>query len=415
MMAGSKRFSLSLLVVGAMCGMSPWFASAAVLPDMAREGTIDAVHQALLSSAVQAGFVVGALLVSISGIADRLDPRRVFAAAAVATACANASLLVAPIGGDLAVLARFMTGAFLAGVYPVGMKIAVGWGRKDRGLLVGLLVGALTLGSASPSLAAYLGGTAWRSAIVATSLLAAVGGLAVLAAKLGPHHARAPRFEPGAIRLAWTDRRIRRAYLGYFGHMWELYAMWAWVGTAAAASYAMRMETVQAESLGKLTAFLAIGLGAFVCVPAGWMGDRKGKANVTILAMLASGSAALLTAASFGGPVWLTFVLVVVWGLAVIPDSAQFSAIVADAAPPHIAGSLLTFQTALGFALTIVTVQVTPLAAAAFGWPVVLAALAIGPAVGVVAMMPLRRGARRAAEPALLAVPSGQGTGGDFI
>ena len=295
------------------------------------------------------------------------------------------------------------------------MKIAVGWGQRDRGLLVGLLVGALTIGSASPSLAAYLGGTAWRSAVVATSLLAAIGGLAVLAARLGPHHARASRFEPGAIRLAWTNRRIRRAYLGYFGHMWELYAMWAWVGTAAAASYAMRMELSAAESLGKLTAFLAIGLGAFVCVPAGWMGDRAGKAQVTMLAMLASGTAALLTAVTFGGPVWLTFVLVIVWGMAVIPDLAQFSAIVADAAPPHLAGSLLTFQTALGFALTIVTVQVTPLAAAAFGWPVVLAALAIGPAVGIVAMLPLRRGARAAAEPALAAVPTGQSGRGDSI
>ncbi len=411
----AKRLSVGLLVVAAMCGMSPWFASAAVLPDMAREGTIDAVHQALLSSAVQAGFVVGALAVSISGIADRLDPRRVFAVAAVGAALANASLLLAPIGGSLAVLARFLTGAALAGVYPVGMKIAVGWGQKDRGLLVGLLVGALTLGSASPSLAAYLGGTAWRSAIVATSLLCAFGGLIVLAAQLGPHHARAPRFEPGAIRLAWRDRRIRHAYLGYFGHMWELYAMWAWVGTAAAASYAMRMDTAAAESLGKLSAFLAIGLGAFICVPAGWMGDRAGKAEVTILAMLASGAAALLTAITFGGPVWLTFALVIVWGLAVIPDSAQFSAIVADAAPPHLAGSLLTFQTAIGFALTIVTVQVMPLAAAAFGWPAVLAALAIGPAVGVVAMLPLRRGAPTAGDPALAALPTGQAPGGDSI
>jgi MFS family permease len=413
--ARGKAWSLSLLVVGAMCGMSPGFASAAVLPDMAREGTIDAVHQALLSSAVQAGFVVGALTVSISGIADRLDPRRVFAGAAIAAAIANASLLFAPIGGNLSVLARLMTGACLAGVYPVGMKIAVGWGQRDRGLLVGLLVGALTVGSASPSLAAYLGGTAWRSAIVATSLLAAAGGLVVLAAKLGPHHARAARFEPGAIRLAWTDQRIRRAYLGYFGHMWELYAMWAWVGTAAAASYAMRMELASAESLGKLTAFLAIGLGAFVCVPAGWMGDRSGKAEVTMLAMLASGIAALLTAVTFGGPVWLTLVLVIVWGMAVIPDSAQFSAIVADAAPPHLAGSLLTFQTALGFALTIVTVQVTPLAASAFGWPVVLAALAIGPAAGIVAMLPLRKGARASAGSALASVPTGQAGGGDSI
>jgi MFS family permease len=155
------------------------------------------------------------------------------------------------------------------------------------------------------------------------------------------------------------------------------------------------MEVAAAESLAKLTAFLAIALGAFACVPAGWFADRIGKAEVTIIALAASGLSALLTAATFGGPAWITLLLVIIWGIAVIPDSAQFSAIVADAAPPHLAGSLLTFQTALGFTLTIATVQVTPIAAAAFGWPMVLAALAIGPAAGIVAMLPLRRGAVR--------------------
>jgi MFS family permease len=386
----SKLVSVALLVLAEMAGMSLWFASAAVLPDMVREGAIPAARQALLSSGVQAGFVVGALIVSISGIADRLDPRRVFAASAVIAALANAAILVLPLGGDGAIAARFLTGALLAGVYPVGMKIAVGWGTTDRGLLVGLLVGALTFGSAGAYLAAYFGGADWRIAVAATSVIAGGGGLLVLLVGLGPHHARSPRFEPGAIVLAWTNRRIRSAYLGYLGHMWELYAMWAWVGAAAAVSYSATMEVAAAQSLAKLTAFLAIALGAFACVPAGWFADRIGKAEVTIVALGASGLSALLTAATFGGPAWITLVLVVIWGIAVIPDSAQFSAIVADAAPPHLAGSLLTFQTALGFTLTIATVQLTPIAAAAFGWPAVLAALAIGPAAGIVAMLPLR-------------------------
>ena len=387
----SKRLSILLLVLAEMAGMNLWFAAAAVLPDMVREGAIAAGRQALLTSAVQAGFVVGALVVSISGIADRLDPRRVFAVSALLAAAANAALLVAPLGGDAAIASRFLAGALLAGVYPVGMKIAVGWGVRDRGLLVGLLVGALTLGKAAPYLAAFLGGAAWRPAIVATSLLAGLGGLLVLAVGLGPHHARSPGFRPGAIRLAWTDRRIRRACIGYFGHMWELFAMWAWVGAAAAASYSVSMDADSAESLAKLTAFLAIATGAFACVFAGALADRIGKAEVTIIAMAVSGAAALLTALSFGGPVWLTFTLIVVWGIAVIPDSAQFSAIVADNAPPHLSGSLLTFQTALGFALTIATVQATPMLAAAFGWPVVLAAMALGPAAGIVAMRGLTR------------------------
>lgn len=391
MQPSPKAVAILILVVAEMAGMSLWFVSAAVLPDMAREGDIAAHRQALLSSAVQAGFVAGALAVAISGLADRLDPRRVIAVCASAAALANLGLLVAPLGGDMAIALRFLTGALLAGVYPIGMKIAVGWGTRDRGLLVGVLVGALTAGKAMPYLAAWVGGTDWRPAIVMISALALAGGLLAMAVRLGPHHARSQRFEPAAIRLAWTMPNIRRAYLGYFGHMWELFAMWAWIGTALIASYSVSMDALRAESLAKISTFLAIGLGAFACVPAGWYADRVGKAEVTIAALAVSGSAAVLTAVSFGGPPWITFVLVVIWGIAVIPDSAQFSAIVADNAPADMVGSLLTLQTAIGFALTIVTVQVTPMAAAAFGWPIVLAALALGPAVGIAAMMPLRR------------------------
>ena len=386
----SKLLSVSLLVLAEIAGMSLWFSSAAVLPDMAREAAISPDRQALLSSGVQAGFVLGALVSSIGGIADRYDPRRVFAFSALLAALANAMLLVLPLGGNLAILARFLTGALLAGVYPVGMKIVVGWGTRDRGFLVGLLVGALTLGNGLPYFASFLGGADWRSTIVAVSALAGIGGLVVLGVGLGPHHARAPTFDPGAIRLAWTDRRIRAAYLGYFGHMWELFAFWAWIGAASAVSYRASLDTGAAESLGKLTAFLTIALGALACVWAGRTADRIGKANVAIIAMAVSGTAAVLTAATFGGPVWLTFGLVMIWGIAVIPDSAQFSALVADAAPPHLAGSLMTFQTAIGFALTILTVQMTPVVAHAIGWPLVLAGLAIGPALGIVAMLPLR-------------------------
>ena len=202
----SKNLSVSLLVIAEMAGMSLWFASAAVLPDMAREAAISPDRQALLSSGVQAGFVLGALVSSIGGIADRYDPRRVFAISAILAALVNMTLLVLPLGGNLAILARFVTGALLAGVYPVGMKIVVGWGSRDRGFLVGLLVGALTLGNGLPYLASFLGGADWRSTIVAVSLLAGAGGLIVLGVGLGPHHARAPTLRPGAIRLAWTDR-----------------------------------------------------------------------------------------------------------------------------------------------------------------------------------------------------------------
>jgi MFS family permease len=387
----SKLSSITLLTLAEVAGMSLWFATAAALPDMVRENPISPMRQAMLSSGVQLGFVIGALFVASSGLADRFDPRRVFSLCALLAALATLALLLVPVGGNAAIALRLLTGALLAGVYPVGMKIAVGWGTKDRGLLVGLLVGALTLGSALPHLSAYLGGADWRAVIISTGLLALLAALLVLPCGLGPHHARAPRFTMRAVKLAWGDRRIRLTYLGYFGHMWELYAMWAWIGAAAAISYGATLGGEEATHLAKLTAFIAIGLGGLACVPAGAIGDRIGKAQVTILAMALSGSAAIATALSFGGPVWLTLVLIIIWGIFVIPDSAQFSALVADAAPPDLAGSLMTLQTALGFALTVATVQATPLLAASFGWPVILAGLALGPAAGIWAMLRLLR------------------------
>jgi MFS family permease len=389
---GSKSASLLLLVLAELAGMSLWFTSAAVLPEMVAEGAVSPFRQALLSSGVQIGFVVGALTFAVLGLADRYDPRRVIAISGLLAAAANLALIAAPIGSDPAIAARFVTGAMLAGVYPVGMKIAVGWGLKDRGLLVGLVVGALTFGNSVPFVIAAFGGAEWRITVIAVSVLAALGSVLVLAVSLGPHHARAATFDPGAIGIAWTNRKVRAAILGYLGHMWELYVMWAWVGAATAASYAATMAVGEADALGRLTAFVAIAGGAVTCVLAGALADRIGKAEVAIGAMVASGASAVLIALTFGGPPAVTFVIAVIWGLAVIPDSAQFSALVADHAPPDKAGSILTFQTAIGFALTFVTVQATPLAAGALGWPVVLAALAIGPALGILAMLPLRRG-----------------------
>ena len=388
----AKTRSVAILVIAELAGMSLWFATAAILPDIIRESAIDTVRQALLSSAVQAGFVIGALVIAITGIADRWDPRRLMAGCAIAAAITNACLLLVDPGGTIAVYLRLLTGILLAGVYPVGMKIMVGWGIHDRGLLVGLLVGALTLGNAVPYLTAWIGGTNWRATLLAISMIAAGGGALALFAQLGPYHAQSTKFKVQAITVAWTNIAIRRAYLGYLGHMWELFSMWAWIAAATAASFALTMDGFAAEQLGKLTAFTAIALGAIFCVPAGWLADRIGKAEIAIIALAISGCAALATAASFGGPAGLTVVFAIIWGLAVIPDSAQFSALVADHSPPELVGSLMTLQTALGFALTIVTVQITPSAAAIFGWPAVLAAMAIGPAVGIVAMWPLRRG-----------------------
>ncbi len=381
-----KNISITLLVIAEIFAMSLWFSSSAVLADMIADVSISSLRQALLASSVQFGFAIGAIVFAFLGWADRYDPRRVFALSAIAAAIMNALLLIAPVGSGLAIFARLMTGALLAGVYPVGMKIAVGWGTRDRGLLVGLLVGALTLGSAAPHLLSFLGGTDWRFAVGAASTLAFVGGLMVLAVRLGPHHVRAPAFSLDALGLAWTDRRIRLAYAGYLGHMWELYAFWAWIGAAVMISFGTQMDAQEAAANAKLTAFAAVGIGAIACVVAGFLADHIGKAETTIIAMAGSASAALLAALAFEGPPYLLVLIVCLWGAFVIADSAQFSALVADFTPPERAGALMTFQTALGFALTIITVQLTPWFADLVGWRGVFVILALGPLVGIIAM-----------------------------
>jgi len=355
-----------------------------------REVVLSPTIAALLSSGVQGGFAIGAVIFAVFGLADRFDPRRVFALSALIAAACNALLLIAPVGGIIAIVARLLTGVFLAGVYPVGMKIAVGWGTKDRGFLVGLIVGALTLGSAAPNLLSFMGGADWRLAVGAASLLSAIGGCLVLFSQLGPHHASATKFSVSSLKLAWSDRRIRLAYAGYLGHMWELYAMWAWIGVSLSVSFSMHMPAEMAESQAKLVSFFAVGVGSMACIVAGLFADRIGKARIAILSMMGSAAMAVLAAIAFSGPPFLLIGIVILWGAFVIADSAQFSALVADAAPPDAAGTLMTLQTALGFALTVITVQLAPHVANIIGWQGLFLVLAIGPILGIFSMQGLR-------------------------
>ncbi len=340
--------------------MSLWFVSAAILPEIVAEAALGPGRAAALSSAVQLGFVAGALALAAHGTADRFDPRRVFAACGAPRRGAPTSRCSRrPSAARRRSRCARSPARRWPGVYPVGMKIAVGWGARDRGLLVGLIVGAVTLGSASPHLIALLGGADWRATVLATSALAALGGAAALAPGSG-RRTPAPRASIRA-RCGSPGPTAGSAspILGYFGHMWELYAFWAWIGAAAtvalaAAGRRRARRRAAADLRGDRARRPRLRAGGRARRP-----DRQGarRARRDGAERRPRRSA---TALAFHGPVWLFAALVLVWGLAVIPDSAQFSALVADAAPPERAGSLMTLQTALGFLLTFFTVQAVP-------------------------------------------------------
>jgi MFS family permease len=391
-----KRANLFLITIAEILALALWFSGTAAGPGLLAEATAPvAGFQAWLTSAVQAGFVLGTF--AALALPDRFDPRRVFSASALLGAAANAIILILPPGSLADLACRFATGIALAGIYPVGMKLAVGWSsRHDTGLVVGLLVGGLTLGSALPHLVNALGGLGWRPTIAAASLSAAAAAILILRTSLGPLHATAPRFRPSQALLLLRDRGTRLATLGYLGHMWELYAMWAWIGAYLGASFAARdaaqnATASPAPALASLATFAVIGAGAIGSVGAGLLADRIGRVRVTCAAMLVSAICCLLAGPLFGAPAAVTIALGLIWGVAVVADSAQFSACIAELAPPGLTGTLLTVQVCLGFSLTLIAIQLMPWFIALAGWGGAFAVLALGPLLGIWAMLTLQR------------------------
>ena len=379
---------LALLGSVQLLGMSVWFTASAVAPQLQAAWQLQPWQTSWLTGAVQIGFVGGTAVAAALNLADLLPPRPYVACAALCAAATNAALALQP-GFAVAIALRFATGFCLAGVYPPAMKMIATWFRSARGLAIGVLVGALTVGKGAPYLVKAIDGH-WRAVLLTGSAAAALAALLVATGYCaGPHpFARRP-FSWQLAGEVLRDRATRLALLGYLGHMWELYAMWTWVPAfllASAAAARAHGSDAPSDAAVSALAFGAIAAGGLGSLWGGWAADRIGRGRVVKLAMAISGACSLLVGLAFGASPWLLVPLVWLWGFFVVADSAQFSAMITEIAPAHAVGTALTLQTSLGFLLTLVTIEGVPRIAALIGWPWAFVGLALGPAFGILAI-----------------------------
>ena len=385
-----QRWALGLVSLWSILAFSVWFSTNAIGPALETVKGFTTDDLAWLTISVQLGFVFGTLVSSVLNLADIFNARRLFAVSAILAALCNLSVI--PLEGYWSVLAmRFATGAFLAGVYPPAMKILSGWFTHGRGLALGAMIGALTLGSGSPHLLRSLFVDSWQATIIGSTALAIAGGVLMpLTVADGPHESRAGKFDPRYLLVVFRERALRLNVVGYLGHMWELYAMWAWVGAYLLAVFGARPLIGDSLELASVLAFAVFAAGAAGCLLAGIASDRYGRTMATIVPMVLSGSMAFVIGFLPFGWTPVIVILALVWGASIVADSGQFSTATTELCDPTYRGTVLTFQTGLGFALTAVSIKLVPILEAGTGWGVAFAVLGIGPVVGTLAMMRLR-------------------------
>ena len=394
---------LAVLSLAELLALSLWFSASAILPTLRTEWHLGDAGSAGLTVAVQLGFIIGTLVSALGNLPDVWSPRVLMAASAALGAVANGVVALWVDDLPAALVLRFVTGLAMAGAYPPAMKIMATWFREGRGLAIGILVGALTVGSATPWLIRGLTTLPWRQTLLAASVLALASAVLVLLfVREGPHRFPAARFDLRMAAAVFRTRGPRLACLGYFGHMWELYAMWAWIGLFLTDSARAAGARGYAGLDPSAATFAVIAIGALGCWLGGVASDRWGRTAATIVPMTLSGACALTIGLTYGGAPLATLAVALVWGITVIADSAQFSTAITELSPPAYVGTALTTQTCVGFALTTISIWLLPPIVAAVGWRWAFATLAIGPFLGVLAMARLR------AAPEALALASGR-------
>ncbi|MFJ6209432.1 MFS transporter [Lysinibacillus sp. NPDC092081] len=391
MIQGSWR-ALVWIGLSELCALSLWFSASVIAPELIEIWNLSPNSEAWLSASIPIGFVIGSLFSSYFGVADRFNPRKVFATSVFLGALLNV-LLIFVNYAFFGILLRILTGITLAGVYPIAVKILSQWFPQKRGFAIGVLIAAVTLGSSLPHFVVmFFSSLNWKLVIISTSVLALLSAIIVTyILEDAPILPNKTHFSLKLIKKVVLNKPVMLANYGYFGHMWELYAMWTWLPAFLTASFLTYSPDIPHWFIA-LSSFISIGIaGGIGCVIGGLISDKIGRANLTIISMLISAICSIVIGFTFGQYIWLTLLISMIWGMSVISDSAQFSAAVSEIAEGDYVGTALTFQMCIGFLFTIFSINLIPIIQRIIGWEWVFTILAIGPILGIGFMVKYRR------------------------